>query len=126
MAVILVVEDELLLRAMVESILQDAEHQTVSAASAAEAILLLQSDRKIDVLFTDLGLGDGLSGGIQLAVAARQLRPQLSVLYTTGQRVSGDMTTALVEPHEFLEKPYAADQLSAALDNSLRQGRALS
>jgi hypothetical protein len=125
MAVVLVVEDEELIRAMAETILQDAEHQTVSASNAEEALSVLQSDRTIDVLFTDLGLGGGLQDGIKLAIAARKLRPGLSVLYTTGQCVTGSMSALFVEPHGFLEKPYANDQLAMSLGISLRQGRKL-
>ena len=125
MTVVLVVEDEMLVRALAESILHDDHLQTVSAGTAEEALSLLRSDQVIDVLFTDLGLGEGLQGGIHLAVAARKLRPGLSVLYTTGQRVTNGMLAAFVEPHGFLAKPYAADQLCMALGNSLRQGRKL-
>lgn len=122
MAVVLVVEDEDLVRALAEMFLQDADHQTVSAANTEEAISLLQSNQEIDVLFTDLGIGDSLQGGIDLAVAARKLRPGLPVLYTTGQCVTNGMMALFVEPHGFLAKPYATDQLNMALGNSLRQG----
>jgi DNA-binding NtrC family response regulator len=124
MAVVLVVEDENLVRALAEMILQEAKHQTVSASNSEEALSLLQSDRTIDVLFTDLALDKSPEGGIHLAIAARKLRPELSVLYTTGQCVTGGMTALFVQPHGFLGKPYATDQLSMALGNSLRQGRA--
>ena len=122
---ILVVEDEILVRSLAESIIQDDHLQTVSAANAEDALSLLQSGQMIDVLFTDLGLGAGLQGGLYLALAARKLRPGLSVLYTTGQRVTNGMMASFVEPHGFLAKPYAADQLCMALGNSLRQGRRL-
>ena len=125
MTVVLVVEDEILVRSLAESIIQDDHLQTVSAANAEDALSLLQSGQTIDVLFTDLGLGAGLQGGLYLAVAARKLRPGLSVLYTTGQRVTNGMMASFVEPHGFLAKPYAADQLCMALGNSLRQGRRL-
>jgi DNA-binding NtrC family response regulator len=122
MAVVLVVEDEELVRVLAEMIIQDADHQTLSATNTEEAILLLQSEQAIDVLFTDLGFGDCLRGGLHLAVAARKLHPELSVLYTTGQGVTSGMKALFVEPSGFLAKPYTTDQLTMALCNSLRQG----
>ena len=62
MAVVLVVEDENLIRALAEMILQEAKHQTVSASNSEEALSLLQSDRTIDVLFTDLALDKSPEG----------------------------------------------------------------
>jgi DNA-binding NtrC family response regulator len=121
MAVVLVVEDEELVCALAELILQDADHQTVTAANKEEAISHLQSNQTIDVLFTDLGFGNCLQGGIHLAVAARELRPGLPVLYTTGQGVTSGMKAKFVEPSGFLAKPYTTDQLTMALGNSLRQ-----
>ena len=121
MTVVLVVDDEEIIRAMAESFLHDAHHQTVLAANTEEAILLLQSDQTIDVLFTDLGLGHCLRDGIDLAVAARKLRPGLSVLYTSGHGVTDGMQAMFVEPFGFLAKPYTMDQLNTALGNSLRQ-----
>ena len=115
------VEDEELIRSLAETILQDADYKTLSASNSEEAISLLQPGRKIDVLFTDLALGGGRQGGIYLAVAARNLRPGLSVLYTTGQYVTHSMTALFVEPYGFLEKPYASGQLIMSVGNSLRQ-----
>jgi hypothetical protein len=57
MAVVLVVEDEEQIRVLVESILVDDGHQTLSAAATAQALAVIQTDHPIDLLFTDIRLG---------------------------------------------------------------------
>ena len=120
-AIVLVVEDEEQVRVLAESILQDADHQTITAANADEALSLLKSDRTIDVLFTDLGLGTDLQAGIQIALEASKLRPGLPVLYTTGQGITDGMKALFIEASHLLPKPYTVEQLNAALGVALRQ-----
>ena len=124
MAVVLVVEDEEQVRVLAESILQEARHLTITAANAGEALSLLNSDQIIDLLFTDLGLGDDLQAGIQIAQEASKLRPGLPVLYTTGQGITDGMKALFVETSHLLPKPYTVEQLTAALDVALRQAGA--
>ena len=56
MAHILIVEDEAQVLIMAESYLAEHGHETHSASSIAEAIAILEADKPIDILFTDLGL----------------------------------------------------------------------
>jgi DNA-binding NtrC family response regulator len=119
MARILVVEDEEALRVLAESILEEMGHQTTTAATIDEAWTLLESDQKFDLLFTDIGLGENLQAGIELAVRAREQRPELPVLYTTGQGVTDGMKALFVDGFHFISKPYTVDILSAALGNAL-------
>ena len=85
MAVILVVEDEEQIRVLVESILVDDGHQALTAAASAQALAVIQTDRPIDLLFTDIRLGPDVGAGLvqaglELAQQAIELRPELRVL----------------------------------------------
>jgi DNA-binding NtrC family response regulator len=115
-AIVLVVEDEAQVLVFAESYLADQGHQTLSASTVAEAQAIIDSDADIDLLFTDIGLGtDDPQGGLELATEAVAARPGLKVLYTTGQTVTDGMRALFVEGAAVLEKPYAVDELSAAL-----------
>jgi hypothetical protein len=56
-----------------------------------------------------------MHAGLEVAKQAREHRPDLKVLYTTGQTVTDGMKALFVEGAKLLEKPYTVDQLSTAL-----------
>jgi DNA-binding NtrC family response regulator len=114
---ILVVEDDEQVRVLAEALLQDDGHATLSAATAEQALALIDVEERIDVLFTDLGLGDDPQAGLSLASEARKRRASLLVLYTTGQGVTDGMKALFVDPYGFLAKPYTPDQLQIAIQN---------
>jgi CheY-like chemotaxis protein len=114
-ACVLVVEDEEQVRVLAQAIVQEGGYRTISAASMAEALALLQGDISIEALFTDINLVDGGPGGIELAREARAIRPALRVLYTTGDGVTDGTRALMVEDSAFLPKPYTPDQLAAAV-----------
>jgi len=120
MAVVLIVEDEEQVRVLAESIIRDRGHTTLSAGTPEQAIALLESDQKIELLFTDLGLHEDLQAGLTLAQEAVKRTPHLPVLYTTGQGITDGMRALFVERNGFIAKPYTADQLYTAIDNLLR------
>jgi CheY-like chemotaxis protein len=74
-AVVLIVEDEVQVRTLAESILQEFGYGTRSAATMSEAQAIIASDDKIDVLFVDIALMDNHDAGLELAQAAVKLRP---------------------------------------------------
>ena len=115
MACVLVVEDDEQVRVLAESIIQEAGHRTVTAASVDEAMALLAGDISIEALFTDIALRDAPAGGLELATKARELRPKLRVLYTSGQPVTDGTTAMFVDRGAVLPKPYTSDQLKDAL-----------
>ncbi len=115
MARVLIVEDEEQVRVLAESYLREQGHQTLSAATPAETLAALKVADGIDLLFTDLGLGDERQAGLDLAKEARRQRPDLKVLYTTGQGVTDGMKAMMVERSALLEKPYTVEQLQHAL-----------
>jgi CheY-like chemotaxis protein len=85
---ILVVDDDPEVRAVALAVLDAAGYRVIAAASGDDAytLLLTQPELRVDVLFTDI-LMPGRLDGIDLAIAARLLRPGLPVLYTSHFRV---------------------------------------
>jgi len=79
---VLVAEDEAMLRVVVRETLRHAGFDVVEAADGTAGLEILQSDRAIDVLLTDVKM-PGLNG-YQLAEACLRLRPATSVILMTG------------------------------------------
>jgi signal transduction histidine kinase len=80
---ILVVEDDSLVRTFVIGQIQSLGYVTLAAANAAEALVVIDSSQKIDLLFTDM-IMPGSMNGRQLADAALQRRASLKILFTSG------------------------------------------
>ena len=115
MAVVLIVEDEIQVLVLTESCLQELSHKTLSAATAAEALAIIETEQAIDVLFIDIGLHSDLQAGLELAKKAAQSRPGLKVLYATGQPVTDGTKVLMVEGSAILVKPYTVSQVEASL-----------
>jgi DNA-binding NtrC family response regulator len=110
---VLILEDDEAVRVLAESVLQEHGHSTLSASTIDQATALLDSDRKIDLLFTDIGLHGDLQAGLIFAKEAIVRRPEM--LYTSGQGVTDGMRALFVEKSAFLPKPYRVDQLVTTL-----------
>ena len=121
MARILIVEDDEHVRVLAESIIAAEGYETLTAADAEEARLLVGSDHSIDALFVDIRLGTEDHAGLVLAQEAAAARPELAVLYTTGTGVTDGMRAMFVGRFHFLAKPYTAEQLVTALAESLQK-----
>jgi DNA-binding response OmpR family regulator len=80
---VLLIEDEHTLRDIVEEVLRDAGYRVLTAQDGPAGLQILDSDKRIDLLVTDVGLPGGLNGR-QVADAARVGRPGLKVLFITG------------------------------------------
>jgi CheY-like chemotaxis protein len=119
MAVILIVEDDVFIRLTAEMIIQDWGYQTLVASDVDEALALLRSSQPIDALFTDIYLKKSVLGGCDLAREAIKLRPNLRVLYTTGNIVTDAMKTLFIEGTHCLCKPYADNQLRVSIEGML-------
>ena len=111
MAVILIVEDDVFIREIAEMMIQDWGHETLAAGDVDEALLILRSTQHIDALFTDIYLKNLVVGGCDLATQAMVLRPELRVLYTTGNTVNEKMQALFVAGTQCLRKPYTEYQL---------------
>jgi CheY-like chemotaxis protein len=115
MAVVLLVEDEELVRVLAESYLEEQGHQVLSAGSSQGAIALLEKTPHIDLVFTDLDLKGAIAAGIELAREAVGRWPHLKVLYTTGRDLTDGMKAQFVENSAFLAKPYTVGELLTTL-----------
>ncbi len=116
MAGVLVVEDEAQVLVLTQSYLEEQGHKVLSATSAEGAMaVLMQEKDNVDILITDIVLHGDVHGGIELAKKAIALKPDLKVLYTTGQPISDGTKALLVEDSAVLEKPYTVDQLLTSL-----------
>jgi len=118
---ILVVEDEPAVRDYSASSLRDLGYRVLAAADGKAALRLLARDETIALLFTDVGLPGGMTGR-QLADAARERRPQLKVLYTTGYARNAIVHGGVLDPGtEMLPKPFSlvtlAGKVRAVLDS---------
>jgi signal transduction histidine kinase/CheY-like chemotaxis protein len=81
--IILVVEDDRLVRTFVVGQIESLGYATLAAGNAAEALIIINGGEKIDLLFTDM-IMPGSMNGRQLADAALQRRAALKVLFTSG------------------------------------------
>jgi CheY-like chemotaxis protein len=113
-AVVLVVEDELLIRAVAVDALEEAGFVTLEAGDADEAIRLLETYPDIRLVFTDIHM-PGSMDGAKLADAVRKRWPPVRVIVTSARP-----KPALIDVAVFLPKPYALSDLQkhvgAALD----------
>ncbi len=119
MAYILVVEDETQVLILAESVLQQAGHETVSAATVAEAETLIHSDEKFDLVFTDVALANHDEGGLTVGQLVGQEKRGTPLLYTSGRELTDGMKAMFAEPSAFLSKPYTAQQLTDAVADLL-------
>jgi signal transduction histidine kinase/ActR/RegA family two-component response regulator len=110
--IILVVEDEERVRHMSVDALRSLGYTVVQAADGTQALAVLQIQPRVDLLFTDIVM-PGMTGR-QLADAARETRPELKVLFTTGYTRNAVVHNGVLDPGvAFLSKPFAIDQLAA-------------
>ncbi|MDP9043935.1 MAG: PAS domain-containing protein [Pseudomonadota bacterium] len=80
---VLVIDDEPSIRMLIVEVLDDAGFVTMQAGDGAKGLRILQSNARVDLMITDVGLPGGMNGR-QVADAARRLRPALKVLFITG------------------------------------------
>ena len=113
MTAILIVEDQLALLAVTGAFLADKGYLVSAASTAASALALLET-RKIDVLLTDILL-PGEMNGFELARRARALRPDLKVIYCTGESELGPGQIGQSYP-PLLKKPYTNGHLMSLLE----------
>jgi signal transduction histidine kinase/DNA-binding response OmpR family regulator len=115
---ILVVEDDSTVLTLTLDMLNGLGYQVITATNAAEALDVIHSGAEIDLLFTDVVMPGGVNG-VSLARTARDLRPDLRVLLTSGFVGEG----RVLETDEFplLDKPYETSLLAAKLRKLLER-----
>jgi DNA-binding NtrC family response regulator len=106
---VLLVEDEDFLRELVMEILLDAGFDVVEASDGNAGLEALRSDRRIDMLLSDIKLPD--IDGYQVAEAGNALRPGMKVILMTGFAPSPLPETLQAVVYRVLQKPFALDTL---------------
>ena len=119
--IVLIVEDDLEIQALVDEALIEAGFATAIAASAEEAVTLLKGKvANYRALVTDITL-KGRMDGWQVAKAVREIDPAFPVVYMTGA-AGGDWPSHGVPNSILLEKPFAPAQLITAVSQLLNAG----
>jgi PAS domain S-box-containing protein len=112
---VLVIDDEPTVRSLVVEVLEENGYTAIEAADGPGGLRILQSDTRIDLLITDVGLPGGINGR-QVADAARTVRPDLKVLFITGYAENAAVGNGHLEPGmEIITKPFAMATLSAKI-----------
>jgi CheY-like chemotaxis protein len=112
---VLVVDDDPAVRTLVAEVLEDLGYAAVEAADGPSGLKVLRSDRRIDLLVSDVGLPGGMNGR-QLADAARVSRPALKVLFITGYAENAAVGNGHLEPGmHVLTKPFAMEALASRI-----------
>jgi CheY-like chemotaxis protein len=110
--VVLVVEDDILIRMNAAEMIADAGFDVVEAASADEAMVILERRLDITVVFTDVQM-PGSMDGLKLAAAIRGRWPPIKIVATSGYvNVRQD---DLPRGGRFLHKPYSPEQIVRTL-----------
>ena len=109
---VLIVDDEPAVRLLMLDVLQEAGYRVLEAADGPGGLKILQSEARIDLLVTDVGLPGGMNGR-QVADAARTLRPNLKVLFITGYAENAVVGNGHLDPGmQVITKPFAIDALA--------------
>ncbi|MET0124906.1 MAG: PAS domain-containing protein [Pseudomonas caspiana] len=117
---VLVVDDESSVRMLVTEVLSSLGYVAIEAADSQAGLRILQSDVRIDLLVTDVGLPGGINGR-QMADAGRQCRPGLPVLFITGYAETTVLDKCHLEPlTEVLTKPFALEALASRIKELIR------
>ncbi len=125
MTAVLIVEDDVFINMEAIFLVGELGHATHCAHDYEAALTILQSAARIDLLFTDIRLKERRFGGYELAKEAVALRPGLSVLYTTGDKLAHPDTGLVLKGSHYLQKPYDEAQLQMAFAVTLQAPPAL-
>ena len=110
--VVLVVEDEPLLRMNAADMVEEAGFEALEAANATQAIQLLESRNDICVILSDIDMPPGMDG-MKLVALVRRRWPPVAIILVSGHVNLGDVD--LPEGAKFFSKPYRPTEVIAAL-----------
>lgn len=117
---VMVVEDDPAVRMLVLDLLRELGYQAFEAEDAKSALPLLESDLRVDLLVTDVGL-PGMNGR-QLAEIARQHRPGLKILFMTGYaQKAAERQGFLEDGMDMVAKPFAIELLANKIRTMISQ-----
>jgi signal transduction histidine kinase len=110
--VVMVIDDEPLIRMLIAEALEEGGYSAIEASDGPAGLRVLQSAAKIDLLITDVGLPGGMNGR-QVADAAREIRPDLKVLFVTGYAENAVIGNGqLAKGMQVIAKPFAVESLA--------------
>lgn len=112
---VLVVDDEPIVRMLISDTLEELGYKSIEAGDATSGLKVLQSDVRIDLAISDVGLPGGMNGR-QMIDAARTSRPALKVLFITGYAENATIGNGHLERGmHVLTKPFAMEKLAARI-----------
>ena len=121
---VLVVDDEPTVRMLMTDILDELGYTSIEASDSVAGLKVLQSDVRIDLLVSDVGLPGGMNGR-QMADAARVSRPDLKVLFITGYAENAILGHGQLDPGmAVLTKPFAMETMAARIRSMIEAHRA--
>jgi CheY-like chemotaxis protein len=110
--VVLVIDDEPTIRMLISEVLDEQGYSVMEAPDGPSGMRILQSDVRIDLLITDVGLPNGMNGR-QVVDAARDMRPGLKVLFITGYAENAVIGNGhLDKGMQLIAKPFEMDALA--------------
>ncbi len=108
---VLVVDDEPTVRMLVNEVLDDLGYNALQAENGVAGLEILESNRRVDLLVTDVGLPGGMNGR-QLADAALVVRPDLKILFITGYAETAVIGAGHLKPNmHIVTKPFSLETL---------------
>jgi len=116
--VVLIVDDEMLVRLCAIEAIESAGFEVIEAADADKAIGILEQRSDIRLIFTDIHM-PGSMDGIKLAHFVKGRWPPIKIIATSGDAKITE--SDLPEGSRFLPKPYATADITGAIDHFLRQ-----
>jgi len=116
---ILMVEDDIDLRETSAANLTQLGYRVLQAGNAEQALQILSESSSVDLLFTDIMMPGGMLGP-SLAQRAREMQPDLNVLFTTGYANSGVLASGATVSHsDVLPKPFRTEDLALRIRHLL-------
>jgi len=116
---LLVVDDDRAVRGFLVAVCRGLGHRVIEAADGAAALAALAAEREIELLFSDVAMPHGMTG-YELAKAARQRRPGLKILLTSGFPARDVLRQGALDPDiRILQKPYDPAELAASVTAAL-------
>lgn len=116
-AVVLVVEDEVLVRCAIALDLSDSGYEVIEAADAVEALAVLEDGYPVDLVFSDIQM-PGRMDGLALCRQLRERYPHVAIILTSAHGPpTGDLLPAGHRGADpvFIPKPYLAETVLAAV-----------
>jgi CheY-like chemotaxis protein len=115
---ILVVEDDETYRRLVTLILQRAGYTVTATRDFSEAIRVIESPDRLDLLLSDIQLPAGTPHGLSIGRMAKSKRPDLKIIYMSGAFEIDDIDTT-TEDARMLQKPFFPATLVKAVESTL-------